>query len=377
MNSQWQHHPQWNGKFYWVNALFLILTPLLSALALPWYLLHFGFSFWDLSIFFFMALATGLSITAGYHRLFSHQTYEANALTKFLYLFFGAGAFQNSALKWSSDHRYHHRFVDKEGDPYAITKGFFHAHMGWIFFNDPEERSFDNAKDLLADPMVQWQAKYYLLLSVLAGFILPALIGLAVGRPLAGFLWGGLFRVVWVHHGTFLINSLAHVAGSQPYSRKNTARDNWWLAFLTNGEGYHNFHHAFANDYRNGIRWYHWDPSKWLIASLHALGFCRNLRRTPESHILKARLEATVETLPTKLPDSLELMRANLELRIQDFQKRLRDFQAWKESRSQASARWRKLRLRYGKKRLRMEKQLLERSLREFRFLLQQSPQFS
>jgi stearoyl-CoA desaturase (delta-9 desaturase) len=374
-NNRWQHQPNWNGKFLWSNTAFLLITPLLALILTPWYLYNHGFSWWDFAIFFVLMKASGLSITAGYHRLFSHQTYEASPVAKFLLLVFGAGAFQNSALKWSSDHRYHHRFVDKEGDPYAITKGFFHAHMGWIFYGDPEHRSYGNAKDLSDDPLVKWQDKYYLPLSVLTGFLLPIGLGALVGRPFAGFIWGGLIRVLWVHHGTFLINSLAHTTGARPYSTKNSARDNWWLAFFTNGEGYHNFHHAFANDYRNGLRWYQWDDTKWTILLMQSLGHAFDLKRTPEAQILKAKLESAVEQHLTyspqkELPEHLENMRAALELKIQEFQQKLREFQAWKETRSQENARWRAVRTRYWKRKLHAEKLALEHALAELRAML-------
>lgn len=379
--SQWQHNPKWNGKFLWSNTLFLILTPLLTIFLLPWYIMEFGFHWVDFVLFFFLMKSSGLSITAGYHRLFSHQTYETNGLMKFLFLFFGAGAFQNSAIKWSSDHRYHHRFVDKEGDPYSITKGFFHAHMAWIFYADPEDRSYDNVKDLQKDPLVAFQHKYFLLIAIFSAFILPALVGMLWGRPLAAFLWAGLLRVVYVHHGTFLINSLAHTSGTRPYSIKNSARDNWWLAFFTNGEGYHNFHHAFANDYRNGLRWYQWDPTKWLILSLQKMSLAHDLKRTPEAVILRAKLEGALEQFSAKaLPDQLESMRASLETKIQEFQVKIREFHAWKEAKIEDSHAWRKARARYWRRRLQAEKRLLENSVQEFKLLLElhsQGLQFS
>jgi stearoyl-CoA desaturase (delta-9 desaturase) len=371
---KWQHNPRWNGKFSWVNTLFLVATPALTLILMPWQAWVHGFSVWDFAIFFFMMAASGLSITAGYHRLFSHQTYEASPLVKFLFLVFGAGAFQNSAFKWCSDHRYHHRFVDKEGDPYSISKGFFHAHMGWIFYTDPPERSFDNAKDLSADKLVAWQHRNYLWLSVLTGFLLPTFLGWLVGRPFAAFVWGGLFRVVFVHHGTFFINSLAHTFGTRPYSTKNSARDNWWLAFFTNGEGFHNFHHAFANDYRNGLRWYHWDPSKWLILSLSGLGLSQNLQRTPDAHILKAKMEASLDQFrhgwQQEMPHQLEAMRQALEAKLHEFQLKFKEFQAWKETRAQEGARWGKVRSRYWRKRLKAEAAALETAVNEYRALL-------
>ncbi|RZA00275.1 MAG: acyl-CoA desaturase [Proteobacteria bacterium] len=373
-SRKWQHNPQWNGSFSLVNTLFLVLTPLLTVALIPLQLSLTGFSWADFALFIGMVYATGMGITAGYHRMLSHLSYESSPIVKFFFLIFGAAALQNSAYKWCSDHRYHHRFVDKDSDPYSISKGFFYAHMGWIFRNDPEERTYDNAKDLAADRLVMWQHKYYLAIAVVVGFGLPALIGALYGRAWEGLLWGGLFRAVFVHHGTFLINSASHTFGTRPYSTKNSARDCWWLAIFTYGEGYHNFHHAFQNDYRNGLRWFHWDPTKWLIWSLTKTGLSKNLVRTPEAHILKARLESSVDHFrrgwKDEMPAQLESMRASLDTKLAEFQLKLREFQAWKESKVAENARWRKMQTRYWKRRLYAERLALESAVEEFKALL-------
>ncbi len=269
--------------FSWPNAAFLIGTPLAAALGLVYVVRTAGIAWVDLAIFLAMCLATAFSVTAGYHRLFAHCTYDGHWGVKLFFLIFGAAACENSALLWSSDHRNHHRYVDQPRDPYCIKKGFFWAHMGWIFYQDAPNRSLRNVRDLEKDPWLKWQHRNYWLLTIVAGFVLPTAVGALCGRPLAGFVWGGLVRVVLLHHATFLINSASHCFGTQPYSTQNSARDCGWLAFFTFGEAYHNFHHAYASDYRNGVRWYHWDPSKWLIFSLSRLGLTYHLKRVPKS----------------------------------------------------------------------------------------------
>jgi stearoyl-CoA desaturase (delta-9 desaturase) len=377
---KWQHNPKWNGEFSWVNTAFLVATPLLTLALLPWMILSYGLTWFDFFVFGLMTTLSGFAITAGYHRLLAHQSYESAWPVRLFYLVFGAAALQNSALKWCSDHRYHHRFVDKEGDPYNIQRGFFYAHMGWIFYRDPEGRSFDNAKDLLADRLVQWQHRYYLPIAVVVGFGLPTLLGWLAGRPLAGLLVGGLFRVVFVHHGTFLINSAAHTVGHRPYSTKNSARDCWWMSFFTNGESFHNFHHAFGNDYRNGVRWFHWDPSKWLIFTMSKVGLASNLQRTPDAHILRARLESSIEEFragwQTDMPAKLEAMRQHLDAKVQEFQARLREFQAWHENRAQENQRVRGIRLRYWKRKLRNERKALELAIHEYGELLRATQRY-
>lgn len=250
--------------------------------------IYYGFEWFDLLLFLVMWAATAMSITAGYHRYFSHRTYEARLPLKLFYLLFGAATFQNSALVWSTDHRTHHRYVDQEKDPYNINKGFFWAHMGWMFFKPLKDYDFENVPDLRKDKWVIFQHRYYLWVSILMGFGFPTFIGFLFDRPLAGFFWGGLFRIVFTHHLTFLINSAAHVMGSRPYSKETTARDSWLLSFFTFGEGFHNFHHAFASDYRNGVRWFQWDPSKWMIWSMRWVGMTSKLKRVPTEMIRRA-----------------------------------------------------------------------------------------
>lgn len=276
----------------WVNVSFLVLTPILAVGGAAWYTATVGLFAADLALCALMYIATGISITAGYHRYYSHRTYECSRPVQAFWLLFGAAAVENSALCWSSDHRNHHRFVDSEKDPYDIMKGIFWAHMGWIFFKNPNPPDrFDNAPDLRADPLVAWQHRWYLPITFAVGLGIPLLVGLMTGRIWGALLWGGVIRLVLCHHGTFLINSAAHAIGRQPYSTSDTSRDNPFLALFTFGEGYHNFHHSFPGDYRNGVRWFHWDPSKWLILALQSAGQAWRLSKIPDRAITRARME--------------------------------------------------------------------------------------
>jgi stearoyl-CoA desaturase (delta-9 desaturase) len=285
----------------WVNTLFLTTTALTALIGMPFYIYFVGISWSLIGVFVFYVAATGLSITGGYHRLFAHRSYDANHLVKLFYLLFGAAACENSALKWAADHRDHHRFVDREGDPYNIRLGFFYAHIGWVFLKRPEDRCLDRAGDLLRDPLVYWQHRFYLPIAILVGGVLPLLIGYLLDDALGCFLLAGVTRTVVVHHSTFFINSLCHFLGKQPYSLKDTSRDNPIVAILTMGEGYHNFHHRFQYDYRNGIRWYHFDPTKWLIRTLAIFRLAKDLRKASDVHIFKARLEVQRDQLQQKL----------------------------------------------------------------------------
>jgi len=275
----------------WPNIVLFIGLLLITCTIVPWYAMHVGISRAEWMLFWSFVAATGLSITVGYHRLFAHRSFQAHPLVTFLSLFFGAAAFEQSALWWSSLHRDHHRYVDTDQDPYDIKKGFWHAHWKWLLFwrSEPD---YSNVKDLQANALVMHQHHYYRLWAITAGVLLPLAIGAATGHLLGAFLLGVVGRLTFVHHSTWCINSVCHVFGRATYDIDATARDHWAVAFLTFGEGYHNFHHRFASDYRNGVRWYQWDPSKWLIALFSWCGLAKKLYRTAPHAILAAKVAA-------------------------------------------------------------------------------------
>jgi len=265
-----------------------------------------------LIIWFFV----GLSVTAGYHRLFSHKTFQAAWPVRLFFLVFGAGALENSVLNWCADHRVHHAHVDHDRDPYNITKGFWWAHMGWIFFEN-EHPPKSVVRDLDEDPLVRWQDKYYALIGIGVALGIPLIVGLLTGRVLGCMLIGGVLRIVVSHHGTFFINSLCHMVGTRPYSREHSARDSPIMAVLAFGEGYHNYHHSFPFDYRNGVKVWHFDPAKWMIWTLSRLGLASDLRRAPEAAILKAKIEVQFERAKERLRQVVADAREHHETRLQ------------------------------------------------------------
>ncbi|MFU8815292.1 MAG: fatty acid desaturase [Pseudomonadales bacterium] len=272
-------------------AVVLIGTFAAALVLVPLYGLLVGYSTASWVWFAVFLLATGLSITAGYHRLWAHRAYEAHWSVRLVFMLFGAMAIQNSILVWAAGHRPHHRFVDEQADPYSARRGLWYSHIGWMLREYPAAMpDFKYVKDLQRDPLVVFQHAHYVPIVLAMNIGLPALVGW-----LSGDLWGtvllaGLLRLVVNHHFTFFINSLAHRWGTQPYTDANTSRDNPILALVTYGEAYHNFHHLFAHDYRNGIRWWQWDPTKWLIRGLSFAGLTSKLRSTPEVDIERARL---------------------------------------------------------------------------------------
>lgn len=281
----------------WLNLLVLGLPPLVCLTVVPWYGLTHGYSVWEWLWFFILLTFCEMSITAGYHRLWSHRAYKAHPLLKFIYALGGACALQNHCITWASDHRRHHLHVDDdEKDPYSAGLGFWYSHFGWMIrdYNATRE-DLSNVKDLLDEPILVWQRKYYLPLTLFMNIGLPVLLGWLHGDVWGMFLLAGFLRLVLSQHFTYLINSAAHMWGKRQYSPQQTARDNWFIALFTFGEGYHNYHHTFAWDYRNGIKWYHYDPTKWLIKFCSWCGLARDLRSCSAFRQELTRLEVQFE----------------------------------------------------------------------------------
>lgn len=242
--------------------------------------------------------ATTFGISAGYHRLFAHRSYRTGPILKAALLVLGASAFQNSARAWARNHRLHHLYTDTDSDPYNARRGFWYSHIAWVVERAPDVAC--DTRDLEEDPLVRLQERYYLPLGVFTAFIAPTLLGWALGDAWGGFFLGGVWRLLLSYHATFSINSVAHWLGQQPYSSKHTARDNWLTALVTMGEGYHNFHHTFPGDYRNGVRFFDFDPPKWVLHVCAKLGWIEEVRRTPGHVIALRRLKEARSQLERK-----------------------------------------------------------------------------
>ncbi|MDG2126267.1 MAG: fatty acid desaturase [Verrucomicrobiales bacterium] len=284
------------SRVNWLTSLFLLFTLLGALIGTPMYIYHYGLDWFQVAMFMFYVPATAMGITLGYHRLFAHKAFKAKWPVKLATLIFGACAFENSVLDWASDHRKHHKHVDHEDDdPYSIKRGFFWAHVGWLIFK-LTPGPLENVPDLKKDKLVMWQHRYCQRIAFFVGLVLPAVLGYfwngGVGA-LGGFLIAGLTRVVVVQHSTFFINSLCHTIGRRPYSKASSARDSPLMAVLTFGEGYHNYHHSFQHDYRNGVKRRSWDPTKWAIWLMSKVGLTSDLRRVPAEKILLAELAET------------------------------------------------------------------------------------
>jgi stearoyl-CoA desaturase (Delta-9 desaturase) len=266
-------------KIRWGSIIFLGVVTAATLVLCPIYLWRYGLTRADLAFFAFYAMASSFSITLGYHRLFSHASFKAAWPVRLLVLIFGGAAFEQSAMRWSALHRRHHRYTDTDRDPYNIKRGFFYAHVGWVFL-EPPYIDYSNVRDLARDPLILHQHQHYKLWSHLFGLVVPFLVGAWIGGWEYAILFPVAARIFIVLNLAFFINSVAHSYGDQPFDAKTSARDHWLAVLLTNGEGYHNFHHRFPRDYRNGVRWYHWDPTKWLIWAFSHVGLTSELNRT-------------------------------------------------------------------------------------------------
>lgn len=309
-------------NFNWGPGLFLIIYQICLITALPFYF-YYAFPSWGMGLASVILLyLTGLSITAGYHRFYAHRSYKTNPVIEGILLFFGAMAGQGSALRWAFDHRLHHAHVDTDLDPYSIKKGFWYAHFLWIL-EKPRVIDPKVVPDLMKNRLVQFQHKHIGLLMGVTNIIAFFVVGWLLNDYVGAFLLACWTRLFCLHHFTWFINSLAHTWGDKPFCQEQSAVNNYVIALLTFGEGYHNFHHVFANDYRNGIRWYHFDPTKWLIWMLHKLGLTTSLKRMDPYTIKKRMVLERKELLLERLCHICYSKKDELEKKILELSERI------------------------------------------------------
>jgi len=279
-----------------LNIGFLGFINLAAMVVAPIYLSSIAWSWGPVICAVVLYWCTGIGITMGYHRLYSHRSFKANWFIESILLIFGSMAVQNTALKWSSDHRKHHQHTDTPKDPYNAKLGFWWSHILWIFFAKKQDsqasmgrmfylpvadlkEQFPNSIDLIKNPRVRLQHMVGTPVGFVLTLLVPGLCGHFLGADIFAYvLVGGFVRVACVHHSTFFINSLAHIWGRQPHGDANSSKDSGIVAIFSFGEGYHNYHHSFPSDYRNGIKLYHFDPTKWLIKLCSFFGWTWDLK---------------------------------------------------------------------------------------------------
>jgi stearoyl-CoA desaturase (delta-9 desaturase) len=282
----WQN---WYKHVNWLNVYFIGGIPLIGCIAAAFTPLRWQTAVWAVLYYFF----TGLGITAGYHRLWAHKSYNARRPFELFLALTGGGAVEGSIRWWSRDHRAHHRYTDTTKDPYSVRKGLLYSHLGWMIMKqNPKRIGRTDISDLNENPIVVWQHKNYVFVALGMGLVFPALLASLLWNDFwGGLVYAGILRVFFVQQATFCVNSLAHWLGDQPFDDRNSPRDHVITALVTLGEGYHNFHHEFPSDYRNAIEWWQYDPTKWFIWTAKKLGLAYNLKQFRSNEIEKGRVQ--------------------------------------------------------------------------------------
>ncbi len=278
-------------KWQRISLVVITVLPLLGLAAALWWGWGRGVSGVDVGLLVGFYLASGLGITVGFHRLLTHQSFKAPAWVRGAFAVAGSLAIQGAVIDWVATHRRHHAYSDQFGDPHSphvdaqggavgLLRGLWYAHVGWLFAPDATVAKAW-APDLLRDPVIARVSKAFPWL-LAASFVLPAVLGgLLTGSfagALSGFLWGGLVRILLLHHVTWSINSICHVFGSRPFKSHDESRNNAVMALLGFGEGWHNGHHAFPASARHGIRWWEFDLSWLVIRTLAAVRLARDVK---------------------------------------------------------------------------------------------------
>src|SRR4051794_34368318 len=256
----------------------------------------------DLLVFAIMYVVTAMGVTVGFHRLFTHRAFKTGPVVRAILAVLGSAAIEGPVISWVADHRKHHAFSDRPGDPHSphvdhgvgwrgALKGLAHAHVGWLFLHTHRGRRSRYAPDLIADPVVARIDRTFLVWALgglAAAFGLGVAIGGTVGAGLTALLWGGGVRMLVVHHVTYSINSLCHFFGRQRFNTPDESRNLAWLSFFTFGEAWHNNHHAFPTSYRHGLRRWEIDPSAAVIWALEKSGLAWDVVRiSPERQASK------------------------------------------------------------------------------------------
>ncbi|HEX3326725.1 MAG TPA: acyl-CoA desaturase [Actinomycetota bacterium] len=280
-------------------VLIVTLLPFAGFVAAVWTLWGAGLSMLDGALFLAMYCIAGLGVTVGFHRLFTHRSFEAKPWVRYALAIMGSLSVEGPIIRWVADHRRHHAFSDQPGDPHSphldegpgfmgVAKGLWHAHMGW-FFSDEQTSANRWAPDLVKDPVLR-KIDTLFPLWVTISFALPPVIGFLITGTLKGavlaFLWGSLARIFLLHHVTWSVNSICHFYGSRPYKTTDFSTNNWALAIVSFGESWHNNHHAFPTSAVHGLGKGQIDASAGFIALLQKLHLVQDVK-----HVSPKQLE--------------------------------------------------------------------------------------
>ena len=270
-------------------------VPILSLFFVGWQLWNRLLGWNDIFVFALLYVLSGFGVTVGFHRLLTHRAFKTTRPVRAVLAILGSAAIEGPVISWVADHRKHHAFSDRHGDPHSphidhghgflgAVRGLVHAHVGWLFIHTRRGRRTRYAPDLLADPVVCWVDRTFLVWALgglVAAFALGWLFGGRLRDGLTGLLWGGAVRMLVLHHVTYSINSLCHFFGRQRFATRDESRNLAWLAPLSLGEAWHNNHHAFPTSAEHGLRPWEFDPSALVIDALERLGLAWDVVRVP------------------------------------------------------------------------------------------------
>jgi stearoyl-CoA desaturase (Delta-9 desaturase) len=273
-------------------------VPILSLFFVGWQLWASLLGWNDIFVFLLLYVLTGLGVTVGFHRLLTHRAFKTTRSVRAALAILGSAAIEGPVISWVADHRKHHAFADREGDPHSphvdhghgwggAARGLLHAHVGWLFVHSHRGRRTRYAPDLLADPVVSWVDRTFLVWALgglVAAFGLGWLFGGRLRDGFTGLLWGGAVRILVLHHATYSINSLCHFFGRRRFDTDDESRNLAWLAPLSLGEAWHNNHHAFPTSAAHGLRRWELDPSALVIRALERVGLAWDVVRVSPEH---------------------------------------------------------------------------------------------
>ncbi len=284
-----------------VAAVVIPFVGFLLAIALLW---GGMVSALDLAIMAVLYLFTGFGITVGYHRLFTHRSFETTKAMRAMFAIAGSMSLQGAPIHWVADHRKHHDYSDEHGDPHSphthgksgwrgVLAGWWHSHTGWLFDRAERASAKRYARDLREDPLIKTIDRWFLGW-VLLGLAIPFALGFALSgweltAGLTALLWGGLVRIFLQHHATWSVNSICHMYGNRPFETGDQSRNNWLIAVVALGEGWHHNHHAFPTSARHGLRRAQIDPSYGFILLLEKLGLAWNVRSPKPAELQRKR----------------------------------------------------------------------------------------
>ncbi len=233
---------------------------------------HFSWSALAVTVFL-LWLTASLGLSGGYHRLLTHRAFETSRFGRFLFAMLGAMCWQGGPIWWVGTHRIHHSEADHEGDPHSPHHGFVWGHMLWCLVEDPFDRDVTQAaKDLKKAPELVWLDRWFMIPNILLG------VGLFLVGGWSWLLWGFAVRTVFCYHATWFVNSASHLWGYRNFETKEESRNNWWVALISWGEGWHNNHHAHQRSAKYGVRWFEVDVTWWALRVLGWVGLVRNLQ---------------------------------------------------------------------------------------------------